>query len=355
MHEKYNTLSYNGYLYGVKGDCNIKAVRYILGDVELTAQHSLVGYESNARFSIVDGQLFVNYLKAYVQKGKGKELRCTEQVTVSEVDTFAFYERTMVKHVIDEIVCDDINRFFPYTGTIVAHQYYVDEVEWGAKTHIEESVFCFREGILDVESSTIRHNDEKFITSVSWDESKRSHYTNSTENKSTGRRWYFVDPIGSYQQNEHLMNVHVNYCVSHRIKDEWLEEILSAEVPVLRCEIMQESEPGLGDFHMVSMDLVCDFIRLLDLRRLEDVYDHIQFDKYDDYPQKMMETLFVVSGIFGDKCNEENLRKCIEILRLFLDKRLKLNNTEKYVDLVNEVAGHIENRRAILELLNTFI
>lgn len=352
MHEKYNTLSYNGYLYGVKGDCNIKAVRYIIGDVELTAQHSLVGYEANARFSVVDGQLFVNYLKAYVQKGKGKELRCTEQVTVSEVDTFAFYERTMVKHVIDEIVCDDINRFFPYTGTIVAHQYYVDEVEWGAKTHIEESVFCFREGILDVESSTIRHNDEKFITSVCWDESKRNPDTNSTEKKSTGRRWYFVDPIGSYLQNEHLMNVHVNYCVSRRIEDEWLEEILSAEVPVLRCEIMQESEPGLGNFHMVSMDLVCDFIRLLDQRRLEDVYDHIQFDKYDDYPQQMLEALFVKSKLFSDNCNEDNLMRCSNILQLFVHKGLRVETADRYIKLVSEALQSSQCVEHILELLH---
>ena len=355
MHEKYNTLSYNGYLYGVKGDCNIKAVHYILGDVELTALHSLVEIDADARFSILDGQLFVNYIKTYTPRGKGKVLHCGVQINVSEIDTLAFGGQAMVKHVIDEVVCDGINLFFPYTGTIVAHQYFVDEVEWGAMTHMEESVFCFREGILDIESSTIRHNDEKFITSVCWDESKRNPDTNLSEEKSIGRRWYFVDPIGSYLQNEHLMNVHINYCVSHRIEDEWLEEILSAEVPVLRCEIMQESEAGSGDFHKVSMDLVCDTIRLLDRRRLEDVYDHIQFDKYEDYPQKMMETLFVVSGILGNKCNEENLRKCIEILKLFSDKRLKVNNTEKYVDLVNEVAGHIENRRAILELLNTFL
>ena len=354
MHEKYNTLTYNGYLYGVKGDCNIKAVRHILGNIELAAQHSLVGYEANARFSIIDGQLFINYFKAYVPNGNGKKLCNTEQITVSELDTFAFYEKTMVKHIVDEVICDGINRFFPYTGVIVAHQYYVDEVEWGSQTHIEKNVFCFHEGVLDVEGSIIQQSDETFMSQVRWDESKRVVATNTTDEKLTGRRWYFIDPIGSYLQNEHLFNVHINYCVSHQIKDEWLYEILSAKAPVLRCEIMQESEPGRGDFHRVSIDLVCDFIRLLDQRRLEDVYDHIQFDKYYDYPQKMMESLFVDSKLLKDECSEENVRKCIGILKLFLDKGLKVNNIERYITLLDNDSSHVKDKCVIAELLRSF-
>lgn len=354
MHEKYNTLSYNGYLYGIKGDCNIKAVHYILGDVELTALHSLVEIDADARFSIIDGQLFVNYIKTYTPRGKGKALHCGVQINVSEIDTLAFGGQAMVKHVIDEVVCDGINLFFPYTGTIVAHQYYVDEVEWGAMTHIEESIFCFRDGFLAVENSDIQHNDEMFISQVRWDESKRVVGANSTNEKPTGRRWYFVDPIGSYLQNEHLFNVHINYCVSHQIKDEWLDEILSAKVPILRCEIMQEKEPGTGDFFNTSPDLVCDFIRLLDQRRLEHVYDHIQFDQYDDYPQKMMESLFVDSKLLEEKCDEENVRRCIGILKMFLDKGLKVSNIERYIALVNGDSCHINNKSDIVELLRSF-
>lgn len=352
MHEKHNTLTYNGYLYGVQGDCNLKAARYILGNVELAAKHSLVGIDANARFSVVDGKLFINYIRAYVPKGEGEKLCQEESITISKSDTFAFYEKRLVEHCVDEVVCGDIARFFPYTGVIVTHQYYVDEVEWGAKTHKNECVFCFCDGHLDVENSIIHNNDELFITQFCWDENKRSDKTILTDSEHSGRRWYFIDPIGSYLQNEHLMNVHINYCVSHQIKDEWLDEILSAKVPVLRCEIMQESEPGVGDFHEVSMDLVCDFIRLLDQKRLEEVYDYIQLDKYDDYPQKMLEALFIKSKIFSDNCNEDNLMRCSNILQLFVRKELKVEESDYYIKLVSDSLQGSQCAGRILRLLH---
>ena len=354
MHEKYNTLSYDGYLYGVKGDCNLKAVRYIIGDVELSAQHSLVGSEANVRFSVRDGRLFINFFKTYVPKGKGKALCCTEHMTASEVDTFAFYERTLVKHVVDEVICDNITRFFPYTGIIVAHQYYIDEIEWGTKTHREESVFYFDDGCLNIEKSIIQRNDEVHMTRFCWDESKRRIPVTVKEGEPAGRRWYFVNPVGSYLQNEHLMNVHVNYCVSRRIKNEWLDEILSAQEPVLRCELMCETEPGANDFLPRTVDLVCVFIQYLDFEKLKRIYEHIQFEKYEDYPQQMLEALLVKSKVLTENQCEDNLRQCIKILELFLRQGLKFKEVERYSKLVLENVHDSHFANSIAELLRQF-
>ena len=350
MHEKYNTLLYDGYLYDVKSNCNLNAARLVLGDIEFVALHYLVGAEADVRYVVKSGRLYIRYLKTYVPK---ENVPCCEKpISIKEVETFAFHESRLVKHVIDEIVCENLDTFFPYTGTIVAHQYYIDEVEWGDKTHIEESYFRFFEGRLDQENSLIQHNDEAFISQFCWDESKRSGTNASKDEKPRGHRWYFVDPVGSFLQNEHLLNVHVNYCVSRRIKDEWLDEILSAANPVLRLEHMDEVEPGANDFRLCSSDLVCDFIRCLDVEKVIRVYDYIQFEKYDDYPQKMLEELFVKSNLLADNCTEENVIKCVKILELFSEKGFKVPKTACYIKLVSENLPKCYKPNRIIELLS---
>lgn len=132
------------------------------------------------------------------------------------------------------------------------------------------------------------------MTRFCWDESKRRIPVTVKEGEPAGRRWYFVNPVGSYLQNEHLMNVHVNYCVSRRIKNEWLDEILSAQEPVLRCELMCETEPGANDFLPRTVDLVCVFIQYLDYEKLKHIVDEVVCDdinRFFPYSELVLENV----------------------------------------------------------------
>lgn len=183
---------------------------------------------------------------------------------------------------------------------------------------------------------------------------KSKRYVNSCEKlvKCLSEVLFPHGQVSFSYENNMVLNVHVNYCVSRRIKDEWLDEILSAANPVLRLEHMDEVEPGANDFRLCSSDLVCDFIRCLDVEKVIRVYDYIQFEKYDDYPQKMLEELFVKSNLLAENCTEENVIKCVKILELFSEKGLKIPKAACYIKLVSENLPKCYKPNRIIELLS---
>lgn len=330
---KFNTISYYGYLYRVITDIETEAVKHVLGNVEIAPRtHFGLLRGTSVNFKIENDRLYIKYLQTCLTN---------ESESLLNTDIKAKIE-CLKQNLI--VTCEDLDVFFPYSGKIEAYQYYVDEVEVGFKTHSDKSNFGFSLGNLEKEGSKILKNDTKFITSVTWDETKP---TKGGENGSNN--WYLVDPEGSCMQNTNLLGVHVNYVVTHQITDKMLRELLNVKKPILRCVIMQETKSGSNKYELnTNYDLVRDFIINLDVQHLEQVYPYIQFEKYKDYPERMMFALFNESGFLKENRTDEG----VAILKLFVEKGLKLDNVDKYVTLATENISDEQIKTKLITLLN---
>lgn len=92
----------------------------------------------------------------------------------------------------------------------------------------------------------------------------------------------------------------------------------------------------------------------MDFEKLKRIYEHIQFEKYEDYPQQMLEALLVKSEVLTENQSEDNLRQCIKILELFLYQGLKFKEVERYSKLVLENLHDSRLANSIAELLKQF-
>ena len=87
---------------------------------------------------------------------------------------------------------------------------------------------------------------------------------------------------------------------------------------------------------------------------MQEIDEHIQFEKYEDYPQQMLEALLVKSKVLTENQSEDNLRQCIKILELFWRQGLKFKEVERYSKLVLENVHDSYFANSIAELLKQF-
>ena len=84
-------------------------------------------------------------------------------------------------------------------------------------------------------------------------------------------------------------------------------------------ESIQETESVIA--HWINNYSKADFYQWAIF--LQEIDEHIQFEKYEDYPQQMLEALLVKSKVLTENQSEDNLRQCIKILELFWRQGLK--------------------------------
>ena len=100
------------------------------------------------------------------------------------------------------------------------------------------------------------------------------------ERKSEGRKLFYLASIGSVQKNDRLIAAVVRVKCGHPLREEEIFQILEDSPPLLRVEVMEETEAGSGWFQERTFDLVLAAMERGAKDLLERLMPHIDFNRY---------------------------------------------------------------------------
>lgn len=341
-------IEYMGNTYKIYCGISDFAVSLVVGDVDVCPLFD--GTYCGAEYKIEDSVLilksFICLIDAEYEDKIKREYR--DKMKISHIKRSFLKDGRLVFREVSEIVCDKLNLPCPYSGMACARQYYPDEVEDFGKMHSEEDLFVFSDGILDIHKSRIACRNELFITQFVWQDGKDRH-TRSGAYSSQNGKVFFLDPIGSYLQQDGVFARYINYLVSRSIKKELIDDLLLYKKPVLRSEMVFQKSADKDEYEKRVLDLPLLAIRFLDHDALFWMYDYIQFDDYPRYPEWMLDELF--TDLY-EKTKEYGASSHIRILELLSSKSLKCKNAEKFILKLKEERTLTEKEsEKIVELL----
>lgn len=356
------TLEYNGFVYRIFEDINDIAVQQVIGDVDCASILCGGGTARSVRYIIEEGKLYAAEINLLIRDRDRNELllRSAQKPVCTKRQGYVSENERLVPQELCELTYEGLHEFVDYSGSLLTRQVYVDEREarYGGATHPEESVFVFASGRL-TDASRVHGDPEPLIAKYTWNDTLERAAASGAlaEEGRTSRALYFVDPTGSVAQNNGLISICVNYCATNRCEASWIEEIVSYREPVLRVEYKGETEPGSGRFSDGSCDLVTAVIERQDVGLLRRIYDHIQFAKYPDYPERMLAALFRRAEDADTAGEEEVLDACIAILRVFSERGLRCSGALQYRSKMEQAALKDarldEKQRRIVTLLRS--
>lgn len=116
-----------------------------------------------------------------------------------------------------------------------------------------------------------------------WSDEKLSRYKERLRRgeKSISRQIFYLADQGDIGQNTRIINAVVYLKQRHFIPQTELDRILTYKPPLLRLEIMEETEPGSAVFRKKIFDLVHIAIECGSKSVLERLLPHIDFAVYD--------------------------------------------------------------------------
>lgn len=324
-----------GNTYKLSGESNGFAKSLVVGDIDTYIyQGSMQCVE---QYKIEDNKLFLTSFICLIDINDEYKIKTEykDKMKISRVKTHFLKNDRFFEQEVIEVLYDGMNIPCPYSGQIYARQYYPDEVEACGKTHLEEDLFVFSDGCIDLEKSKVSCRDGLFVTQFAWLDGV-DHHSRSGAYSSQDGKVFFLDPIGSYLQQDGVFARYVNYFASRRIRKELIDDLLEYKKPVLRTEMMFQKGIGTDEFEKRAFDLPLLAIRFLDVETLRWMYDYIQFDDYKDYPEWMLEELF---SEWYEKSKEQGTLEYIRILELFVEKELNCKNADSFISLFKEDRG----------------
>ena len=138
------------------------------------------------------------------------------------------------------------------------------------------------------------------ISQVTWNDENLQTYRNELQEKAPqekdrlwelGHKLFYVNPVGTYRQNEELVGLVVNYTMNNVKEDVLLQRLFAYEHPIFRVYCMAEVRPRTGEFRPIKYDLVEQIIKRKDASLLRKLYDYINLSDYAEYSLEINELL----------------------------------------------------------------
>ena len=97
--------------------------------------------------------------------------------------------------------------------------------------------------------------------------------------KCVSRKLFYLEQTGSVWKNERLIAAVTQLMCGHRLPEKEVCRILEDTPPLLRIDVMEETEPGSGQFRPRSFDLVHTALQLGEKELLERLLPYIDFER----------------------------------------------------------------------------
>lgn len=143
----------------------------------------------------------------------------------------------------------------------------------------ENDVWCcaeIPEAYIDRVLTTKQVDD---ITPHIWNEENLQRYRNSLKKLTQppmSREIFYIDPQGTLKEHTMLLALALNYACRNVSDDVLVESLLDFQTPLTRMEFMSETEPGSGEFHHGTCDLLAKIMERKDTALLRRIYDAIE-------------------------------------------------------------------------------
>ena len=100
------------------------------------------------------------------------------------------------------------------------------------------------------------------------------------------RKLFFINPIGSLEQNMETISIVINY-MRYIPEDTLLKLLLTYDPPLLSVEFMSETEPRSCQFQHRKLDLLEQIIKKGDAGLLRKLYQYIDLSSYHEYADEI--------------------------------------------------------------------
>ena len=83
---------------------------------------------------------------------------------------------------------------------------------------------------------------------------------------------FYIDPKSSLQQHNMLLSLCINYRLNNVTEDVLVNCLLAEQPLLLKMDFMSETEPGSGEFHRGTCDLLKHLVERKDVSVLRRIY-----------------------------------------------------------------------------------
>ena len=143
----------------------------------------------------------------------------------------------------------------------------------------ENQVWCCEEIPVAYIEKVLNRQQADDITPHIWNQENLQTYRDSLKELPElpqTRKLFYVNPKGNLKDHEMLLALSVNYQARNVSEEVLVNSLLAFETPLTRMEFMCEQEPGSGEFHHATCDLLARIMERKDTALLRRIYEAIE-------------------------------------------------------------------------------